>query len=98
MAYKLTDRLKEWTSYVGVAVGAIGVAVPQLVPAAQWAHVWADAQLVLGAALVFLPQTAGTTAVEADALSLVQALSDKVPPQYQSALQPFLALLTRAAL
>jgi hypothetical protein len=46
MAYKLTDRLKEWTSYVGVAVGAIGVAVPQLVPAAQWAHVWADAQLV----------------------------------------------------
>src|ERR1700751_2822101 len=97
MAYKMTDRLKEWTSYAGVAVGAIGVAIPQLVPAAEWTHFWADAQIILGAALILLPQTAGTTAVESDALALVQALSDKVPPQYQSALRPFLVLRTRAA-
>jgi hypothetical protein len=98
MAYRLADRAKEWTSYAGLAVAAIGAAVPQVIPVDHFAQYWSDAQIILGAALVLLPQTAGTTAVENDALSLLRALSAKVPPQYAAAMQPFVTLLARGML
>lgn len=98
MAYKVADRAKEWTTYAGIIVGGIATVVPQLVPSATWVQVWADAQMLLGAALVFLPQTAGTFAVENEILPLLQALSAKVPPQYGAAMQPFLAILAKVAI
>jgi hypothetical protein len=97
-SYKVADRAKEWTSYLGLAVGAIGAVVPQIIPVDHWAQYWGDAQIVLGALLVALPQTAGSTAVENDALSLLQALSAKVPPAYAGALQPFMVMLARGVL
>ena len=98
MAYKVADRAKEWTTYAGLAVAAIGAAVPPVIPVDHWAQYWGDAQLILGAVLVLLPQTAGTTAVENEAMSLLQALSAKVPPQYSQAMQPFVTLLAKGML
>jgi hypothetical protein len=98
MAYKVADRAKEWTTYAGLAVAAIGAAVPSVIPVDHWAQYWGDAQLILGAVLVLLPQTAGTTAVENEAMSLLQALSAKVPPQYSQAMQPFVTLLAKGML
>jgi hypothetical protein len=97
-SYKVADRAKEWTTYVGAAVGIIGAAIPQFIPVEHWAQYLGDAQIVLGALLVAVPQTAGTTAVENDALSLLHALSDKVPPAYQGALQPFMMMLAKGVL
>jgi hypothetical protein len=98
MAYKLADRAKEWTTYAGLAVAGIGAAVPSVILVDHWAQYWGDAQLILGAVLVLLPQTAGTTAVENEAMSLLQALSAKVPPQYSQAMQPFVTLLAKGML
>lgn len=98
MAYKVADRAKEWTTYAGILVAGIATVVPQLVPTATWVQVWADAQMLLGAALMFLPQTAGTLAVENEILPLLQALSTKIPPQYGAAMQPFLAILAKVAM
>jgi hypothetical protein len=97
MAYKVADRAKEWTTYAGLAVAAIGAVVPS-VPTDHWAQYWTDAQIILGAVLVLLPQTAGTTAVENEAMTLLQALSAKVPPQYAQAMQPFVTLLAKGML
>lgn len=98
MAYKVSDRAQEWTTYAGIAVAAIAVVVPQILPAQEWTQLWGAGQLLLGAAMIFLPQSAGTTAVENDALALLQAFSAKVPPQYSAAMQPFLAVLAKAAM
>lgn len=95
MAYNVSDRMKEWTSFAGAAVAAASIVIPQFVPVAAWVHYWADAQLVLGAALVLIPQSAGTTAVENEALSLLQAISAKVPAEYAAAVLPAINLLTR---
>jgi hypothetical protein len=97
MAYKVADRAKEWTTYAGFAVAAIGTLVPE-VQVDHWAQYWTDAQIILGAVLVLLPQTTGTTAVENEALTLLQALSSKVPPQYAQAMQPFVTLLAKGML
>jgi hypothetical protein len=97
MAYKLTDRAKEWTTYAGIAVAGIAAAVPDFVPVDKWTEGWQAAQLLLGAAMIFIPQSTGTTAVENELLSLMQALAAKVPTQYQGALQPFMAFLARVA-
>jgi hypothetical protein len=97
MAYKVADRAKEWTTYAGLAVAAIGTLVPE-VQVDHWAQYWTDAQIILGVVLVLLPQTAGTTAVENEALTLLQALSSKVPPQYAQAMQPFVTLLAKGML
>lgn len=94
-SYNLQDRLKEWTSAAGAMVAAAAVIVPEFIPVTQWVHYWTDAQLVLGAALVLIPQTAGSEAIENDALSLLTALSSKVPPDYAAAVQPLIAQLAR---
>jgi hypothetical protein len=98
MAYKVSDRAKEWTTYAGIAVAAVAVVVPQMIPTQEWTQLWGAGQLLLGAAMIFLPQSAGTTAVENDALTLLQAFSAKVPPQYSAAMQPFMAVLAKAAM
>lgn len=96
MAYKLSDRAKEWTTYAGVAIAALSAVLPQIVPEHGWAEAWQAAQMLLGAALIFMPQTAGTTAVENEGLTLLRALSDHLPAQYASAMQPFITVLTTA--
>lgn len=95
MAYKFGDRLKEWTSYVGVAAVGLGMAIPAFVPVVNnhWAEFWQAAQMGLGFALALIPQTAGTTAVENDAWSLLRAFAKAAPPQYSDAIQPLLAEL-----
>jgi hypothetical protein len=98
MAYKLSDRAKEWTSYAGLAVAAIGACLPQVVPLSHFVQYFGDAQIALGAVMVALPQNAGTTAVENDALTLLQALSAKIPPAYSAAMQPFIAMLAKGIL
>jgi hypothetical protein len=98
MAYKMADRAKEWTSYAGAAIAAVSVIVPEFIPAQAWVHYWADLQLVLGASLVLVPQSAGSTAVENDALSLLKALSAQIPQQYSAALQPVMGMLAKAVL
>lgn len=98
MAYSFQDRLSEWTTYAGLAVGALAAVVPQVVPVGPWSEAWMAGQLFLSAALVLLPQTAGTTAVENDGLQLLKALADHVPPQYASALTPFMTVLSAAVM
>lgn len=98
MAYSFQDRLSEWTTYAGLMVGALAAVVPQVVPVGPWSEAWMAGQLFLSAALVLLPQTAGTTAVENDGLTLLKALAAHVPPQYASALTPFMTVLSAAVM
>jgi hypothetical protein len=98
MAYNFQERLSEWTTYAGVIVGALAAVVPQVVPVGPWSEAWMAGQLFVSAALVLLPQTAGTTAVENDGLQLLKALADHVPPQYSSALTPFMTVLSAAVM
>ena len=94
MAYKFTDRLKEWTSYVGVAAAGLATMVPMVVPADNhWVQIWQAAQLFVGGAMIFIPQTAGTTAVENDSWTLLKAFAQKLPPQYAGPMQPLLSTL-----
>lgn len=97
-SYKIADRAKEWTTYIGAGIGALAVALPQVVPPDQWVHWMSYAQLVLGTVMMVLPQTAGSQAIENDALPLLQALASKIPAEYNSAMQPFLAMLAKAAI
>lgn len=94
MSYKFSDRAKEWTSYAGAAAAALAYALPMLVPAdLHWIQFWQGAQMLVGAALIFVPQTAGTTSVENESWSLLKAFAAKAPPEYSDAMQPMLAAL-----
>lgn len=94
MVYRFRDRLKEWTSYAGVAAAALGYSLPLIVPAdAHWVQFWQGAQMLVGAAMIFTPQTAGTLAVENDSWSLLKAFAANVPPQYSAVMQPLIAEL-----
>jgi hypothetical protein len=99
MAYKLTDRLKEWTTYAGVVLAGVGAVIPDLIPPDAWSHYLGDAQIILGAAMAFMPQSAGsTTAIEQDAVSLLQAFTSKMPADYAESVRPVLNSLARAAI
>ena len=98
MAYKISDRAQEWTTYAGIVVGALSAAAPQFMPHDTWCQVWQAAQLILAAALVFLPQSAGATAVENDGLVLLRQLSSHLPPEYTNSLTPIMSVLTAAVL
>ena len=94
MAYKFTDRLKEWTSYAGIAAAGLAVVVPQVFPADNhWVQLWQAVQMLVGGAMFFVPQTAGTTAIENDSWSLLKAFANNAPPQYAAAMQPLLSTL-----
>lgn len=97
MNYRFRDRAKEWTSWVGIVLSALAVVIPQVLPPdTWWAEAWQSGQLVLGAALIFIPHTAGTTAVENDAWSLLKALSANLPPAYAGPMQPLVQTLAAA--
>jgi hypothetical protein len=94
MGYKFADRFKEWGSYAGIAIAGLAAALPHVVPADNhWVQLWQAIQMVVGGALFFVPQTAGSTAVENDAWSLLRAFAGKLPPDYASAMQPLLGTL-----
>lgn len=95
MTYKVKDRFKEWTTYAGVVTAALAAAVPQVFPAASplWAHLWQSAQLFLGGAMVFIPQTAGSTAVENEAWTLLKSFAGQLPAGYADSMQPLIATL-----
>lgn len=100
MSYSFADRIKEWTTYVGVATVGLAAAIPAMFPAADhhWVQFWQAAQYILGAALAFIPQTAGTQAVEREAFSLLRAFAQQLPPDYAAALTPALNILGQAAI
>lgn len=94
MTYRFRDRAKEWTSWVGVALTALATVLPQVVPPdTWWVEAWQAAQTGLGMALVFIPHTAGTTAIENDAWSLLKAFAAQLPPAYATPMQPFIQAL-----
>lgn len=95
MAYKFADRSKEWTSWVGTAVAGLAAAVPAMFPASNhyWIELWQALQLFVGGALIFIPQTAGTTAVENESWSLLKAFAAAAPPEYSEPMKPLLATL-----
>src|SRR5690348_17827710 len=94
MTYKFADRMKEWTSYAGIAAAGLAAMIPQLVPADNhWVQIWQAAQLFVAGAMIFIPQTAGTTAVENDSWTLLRAFAKNLPPQYAGPMQPLLSTL-----
>jgi hypothetical protein len=93
MAYKFSDRLKEWTTYVGVAAVCLGAVLPHFMPPGPWVQVFQTAQMALGAMLMFVPQTAGSTAVENDSWALLKAFTAGLPPEYAAGVQPLLSTL-----
>lgn len=95
MTYTFSDRLKEWTSYAGVVVAALSAAIPMLISPTNhvWVEIWQALQIGLGSALVFIPQTAGTTAIENEAWTLLKAFSGRLPPDYASVTQPLVSEL-----
>lgn len=97
MSYKFADRAKEWTSWVGIGLSALAVAIPQILPPnTWWVEAWQAGQMVLGVALIFIPHTAGTTAVENDAWSLLKAFATQLPPAYSAPMQPLVQALASA--
>lgn len=99
MTYRLRDRAKEWTSYVGIAAAGLGAMIPEIAPVADhWAQFWQAGQMFVGAALIFIPHTAGSTAVENDGLELLRALASKLPSTYAAAMQPTINALAGAML
>lgn len=95
MTYTFKDRVKEWTSYAGLGVAALAAAIPAVMPATShyWVEGWQALQMGLGVALIFIPQTAGTTAIENEAWQLLQAFSGKLPQAYAADMQPLIGEL-----
>src|SRR6185437_7892904 len=95
MAYKFQDRSKEWTSWVGTIVAGLAAAIPAMFPATNhyWMEFWQAAQLFVGGALIFIPQTAGSTAVENESWQLLKAFAAAAPPEYAEPMKPLLATL-----
>lgn len=97
MSYRFRDRAKEWTSWAGIALSALAVVIPQVLPPdTWWVEAWQAGQMVLGVALIFIPHTAGTTAVENEAWALLKAFAAQLPPAYAAPMQPLIQALASA--
>lgn len=97
MSYCFRDRAKEWTSYVGVGLSALAAVIPQVVPPnTWWVELWQASQMGLGIALVFIPHSAGSTAIENEAWSLLKAFAAKLPAEYAGPMQGVIQTLGAA--
>jgi hypothetical protein len=83
-SYRLVDRLTEPTSYIGLAIAAMGAAIPAVVPPAAWAHVAGCVHVFLGAAAFFWPENRFVIAGEA----IEQAVANALPKAYGAVLAP----------
>lgn len=79
-SYDLKDRLKEISSYLGIAAAAVGTVLPQLgIDPATVKAIEVPIFAIIGAALFFLPENRYVKAVSAAA----DDVESNLPAQYK---------------
>lgn len=74
MTYKISDRLKEFSSAAGIAVGVLGAVAPQYVSPETMAMILAPVSALIATALFFWPENPLARELKADLDRLEEAL------------------------